>query len=385
SGFGLIQADAALASSAIVTGITPNPVDLASPPTVFTIAGQGFTDNGFGLPIVNFVLGSVVLGQARATALGGSLTLTVPFPRNATSLIGPLPGLAAGAVQAQVYNQTGPSSFALLGSVTLTVNDTRPCAACVTSIAPNAIDLVSSPPSFTIAGQGFANNGFGPPIANFLLGGVVLGQARATALTGPTGTLLTVPFPTSATSRIGPLPGLAAGAVQVQIYNQTGPSSYALVGSVLLTVVDTRPCAACVTSIDPGPIDLASPPSSFTIVGGGFTNSGFGLPIANFLLGGVVLGQARATALSGSTTLTVPFPTNATSLIGPLPGLSAGAVQVAVYNQTGPSSSALRANVPLTVVDTRPCAACVTGIDPGPIDLASPPSAFTIVGGGFTN
>src|SRR5262245_17006779 len=234
SGFGLIQADAALASSAIVTGITPNPVDLASPPTVFTIAGQGFTDNGFGLPIVNFVLGSVVLGQARATALGGSVTLTVPFPTNATSLIGPLPGLAAGAVQAQVYNQTGPSSFALLGSVTLTVNDTRPCAACVTSIAPNAIDLVSSPTSFTIAGQGFANNGFGPPIANFLLGGVVLGQARATALTGPTGTLLTVPFPTSATSLIGPLPGLAAGAVQVQIYNQTGPSSYALVGSVLL-------------------------------------------------------------------------------------------------------------------------------------------------------
>src|SRR5262249_38868995 len=145
------------------------------------------------------------------------------------------------------------------------------------------MDLAMPRSSFTIVGGGFPNSGFGLPIANFLLGGVVLGQVRATALSGST--TLTVPFPTRATSLIGPLPGLAAGAVQVQIYNQTGPSSYALVGSVLLTVVDTRPCAACVTSIDPGPIDLASPPSSFPNAAVFLSNSGFGLPIANFLLG----------------------------------------------------------------------------------------------------
>src|SRR5262249_14227711 len=198
------------------------------------------------------------------------------------------------------------------------------------------------------------------PSGNFLRVCVVLAQVRATGLSRPTGTLLPPPSPTSATSLIGPLPGLAAGAVQVQIYNQTGPSSYALVGSVLLTVVDTRPCAACVTSIDPGPIDLASPPSSFTIVVCCFTNSGFGLPLQNFLLGGVLLGQARATPLSGSTTPTEPFTLTLHDALPILPGLAAGAVQVQIYNQTGPSSYALVGSVLLTVVDTRPCAACVT-------------------------
>jgi hypothetical protein len=368
-----------------VTGITPGSIDLASSPASFTVAGQGFADDGFGLPVVNFLLGGAVVGQARATALTGltGTTLTVPFPTNATSLIGPLPGLAMGAVQVRVYNQTSSTSYALVGSVTLSVNDTRPCALCVISVNPSAIDLASPPTSFTVAGQGFANSGFGLPVVNFLLSGAVLGQARATALTGST--TLIVPFPTSATSLIGALPGLAAGALQLQVYNQTGPSSYALVGSVTLTVSDTRPCAACVTSINPGPIDLASPPSSFTIVGGGFANSGFGLPVVNFLLGGALLGQARAAALTGSTTLTVPFPTNATSLIGPLPGLAAGAVQVQVYNQTGPSSYVLVGSVTLTVSDTRPCAVCVTSINPSPIDLISPPTSFTIAGQGFEN
>src|SRR5262249_57163590 len=215
-------------------------MDLAMPRSSFTIVGGGFTNSGFGLPIANFLLGGVVLGQARATALSGSTTRTVPFPTNATSLIGAVPGLSAGAVQVAVYNQTGPSSYALLGNVTLTVVDTRPCAACVTGIDPGPIDLARPPSAFTIVGGGFTNSSFGLPIANFLLGGVVLGQARAAALTGLTGTLLTVPFPTNATSLIGPLPGLAAGAVQVQVYNQTGPSGYALLGSVLLAVTDSR-------------------------------------------------------------------------------------------------------------------------------------------------
>src|SRR5207244_11466596 len=69
-----------------------------------------------------------------------------------------------------------------------------------------------------------------------------------------------------------------------------------------------------------------------------FRSIGFGLPVVNFTRGAMLLAQARATALTGSTTLTVPFPTNATSLVGPLPGLSAGAVTVQVYNQTGPRS-----------------------------------------------
>jgi len=93
-----------------VTGITPNPIDLASAPASFTIAGQGFSNNGFGLPVANFMSGGTVVGQARATQLTGSTTLTVPFPTNATSLNGPLPGLAAGPVQVQVYNQTGVGS-----------------------------------------------------------------------------------------------------------------------------------------------------------------------------------------------------------------------------------------------------------------------------------
>jgi hypothetical protein len=81
----------------------------------------------------------------------------------------------------EVYNQTGPSGWPLVGSVTLTVHDTRPCALCVTSITPNPIDLASAPASFTIAGQGFTSNGFGA---------VVLGQSR-----GPATPLSTLSLP----------------------------------------------------------------------------------------------------------------------------------------------------------------------------------------------
>src|SRR5262249_10014317 len=168
------------------------------------------------------------------------------------------------------------------------------------------------------------------PVVNFMRNGVALAQARATALSGNTS--LTVPFPTPATALVSGLPGLSAGAGQVDVYNQTGGGSRSLVGSIALTVSDTRGSGGG-PGITPSSIDLASPPASFTIVGSGFSNLGFGLPVANFARNGVVLAQARATALSGSTSLTVPFPTAATALASGLPGLSAGAVQGNVDNQ----------------------------------------------------
>src|SRR5262249_33359790 len=252
SGFGLIQADAALSSLAIVTGITPNAIDLVSPPTTFTITGQTFADRGLGLPVVNFIRNGTVLGQARATAIAGSTSLTVPFPTNAPSLIGPLPGLSADAapVNVQVYNQTGPSSYALVGSTTLIVADSRPPAQ-VNSITPNSFDLANPlPATFTITGQRFADTGFGRPVVNFMRNGVLLGQARATALAANPS--LPVPSPTNPPTLTAPLPGLSFGAVLVQAYNQTGPSSYVLIGGITLDVSDSRPCTPpCVSSITP--------------------------------------------------------------------------------------------------------------------------------------
>jgi hypothetical protein len=119
-----------------VTGISPNPIDLASAPASFTIAGQGFAESGFGLPVANFMSGGKLVGQVRGTGLAGSTTLTVPFPTNATSISGALPGLAVGAVQVQVYNQVGGSELGARGDNTLTVNDTRPCLLCVTGDRP---------------------------------------------------------------------------------------------------------------------------------------------------------------------------------------------------------------------------------------------------------
>ena len=103
-----------------VRAITPDLINLAVPPASFTITGNGFTNLGFGLPVVNFMRGTTLLAQARATALTGT-TLTVPFPTTATTLTPNLPGLSAGAVQAQVWPQTGTNSFSLFGSATLTV------------------------------------------------------------------------------------------------------------------------------------------------------------------------------------------------------------------------------------------------------------------------
>src|SRR5438445_13749776 len=67
-----------------VSAISPNVVDLASPPASFTITGKGFANLGFGLPVVNFMRGSTMLAQVRATTLTGTTTLTVPFSSSLT-------------------------------------------------------------------------------------------------------------------------------------------------------------------------------------------------------------------------------------------------------------------------------------------------------------
>ena len=99
-----------------VSAISPNVVDLASPPASFTITGEGFANLGFGLPVVNFMRGSTMLAQVRAITLNGTTTLTVPFSSS----------LTVGAVQAQVYMQTGNATYSLVGTLALTVTDTRP-------------------------------------------------------------------------------------------------------------------------------------------------------------------------------------------------------------------------------------------------------------------
>ena len=78
-----------------------------------------------------------------------------------------------------------------------------------------------------------------------------------------------------------------------------------------------------VNSISPNPVDLASPPASFTLSGNGFANLGFGLPVVNFTRNGTLLGQVRATSVTNST-LVVPFPTTQGVFGNTVPGLSAG-------------------------------------------------------------
>ena len=244
-------------------------------------------------------------------------------------------------MQAQIWQQTGANTFSLVSSVTLTVNDTRPAPG-VSGITPNPIDLAIPPANFTITGSGFANPGFGLPVVNFVQGTTLIAQARATVLTGAT--TLTVPFPTAATSLTPNLPGLSAGAVQAQVWQQTGASTFSLVGSAVLTVTDTHG----VSAISPDSISLAMPPASFTITGSGFANLGFGLPVVNFMRGTTLIAQARATALTGATTLTVPFPTTATTLTPNLPGLSAGTVEAQLWQQTGSSSFTLIGSITFT-------------------------------------
>src|SRR5207245_1593195 len=229
-----------------VSAISPNVVDLASPPASFTITGEGFANLGFGLPVVNFMRGSTMLAQVRATALTGTSALTVPFSSS----------LTAGAVQAQVYAQTGNATYSLVGALALTVTDTRPVPG-VSAISPNVVDLASPPASFTITGTALANLGFGLPVVNFIPAPPTPALVRATALTGTTA--LTVPFSTS----------LTVGAVQAQVYLQTGSATYSLIGTLALTVTNTRPVTSVpgISSYTLNAVNLASPPASFTITG----------------------------------------------------------------------------------------------------------------------
>src|SRR5207249_1608404 len=148
-------------------------------------------------------------------------------PTNATSIGGPRPGLSAGAVSAEVYKQTGTNSFRLVGTTSLTVNDTSPVPG-LSPITPNPGDLATPPASFTIAGSGFTNSGFGLPVINFTRSVTVIAQARATSAIP---TRRTSDLPTNATSIGGPRPGLSAGAVTAEVYNQTGTSSFSFVSA----------------------------------------------------------------------------------------------------------------------------------------------------------
>jgi hypothetical protein len=159
---------------------------------------------------------------------------------------------------------------------------------------------------------------------------------------------LTVPYPTQATAITPNMPGLSPGAVTAQVWQQTESSSFRFAGAVGFTVTDTRPVPG-VSGITPSTISLAAPPASFTFTGNGFANLGFGLPVVNFVRGATLIAQARATALTGSTTLTVPYPTQATSITPNMPGLSAGTVTAQVWQQTTANSFTLIGSVTLTV------------------------------------
>src|SRR5439155_20996353 len=105
----------------------------------------------------------------------------------------------------------------------------------VRAMTPNPLDLGAAPGSFTLSGEGFADVGFGLPVVNFVGDGVLVGQVRATALTGG-GTTLTVPFPTNQNSLSGALPGLSPGTLTVSVYNQTSANNFSPPGSIGLTV-----------------------------------------------------------------------------------------------------------------------------------------------------
>src|SRR5262249_55543266 len=266
-----------------VSAINPSTIDLASPPASFTITGTALANLGFGLPVVNFMRGSTMLAQVRATALSGTTTLTLPSS----------PARTLGAVPAHLNPPSSDLTYSPLGTLAVTITDSRPVPS-VSAINPSTVDLASPPASFTITGTALANLGFGLPVVNFMRGSTMLAQVRATALSGTT--TLTVPFS----------PALTAGAVPAQVYSQAGGGTYSLIGTLAVTITDSRPVPS-VSAIDPSTVDLASPPASFAVTGTNLSNLGFGLPVVNFMRGSTLLVQVRATALSGTTTLTVPF------------------------------------------------------------------------------
>src|SRR2546428_297771 len=232
-----------------VSGITPSSIDLATPPASFTITGNGFANLGFGLPVVNFMRGTTLLAQARATALTGSTTLTVPFPTPATSITPNLPGLSAGPAHARAPQTTGsrPPSC-LCGNAPLTVTAAPPVPG-GSGITLTCIDVPPPPASFFFLMIRRPPRSTLLPYTTLFRSTTLLAQARATALTG--GTTLTVPFPTPATAITPNLPGLSAGPVQAQVWQQTGSApTFSLIGSAALTVTDTRASGITASSID---------------------------------------------------------------------------------------------------------------------------------------
>ena len=296
-------------------------VNVANPTISVTPSSLDFGGVGVGGSIDKTITvkntgGGILAGSATANApyaiaSGGTYNLSGGQSQTVTVRFAPT---SAGTFASNVTFTGGAGASVTVTGFTTSVN----------SITPNPVDLASPPASFTLTGNGFANLGFGLPAVNFTRNGVKLGQVLATSMTNTT---LVVPFPGTQGIFNNTLPGLSAGPVTVEVYNHTSSSdqSWGLVGSTSLTVNDTRTPPG-VNSITPNPIDLASPPASFTITGSGFANLGYGLPVVNFARNGVNLGQVRATSMN-NTTLIVPFPTTQ-GVFGTVPGLSAGPVSV---------------------------------------------------------
>src|SRR5262249_49276048 len=171
----------------------------------------------------------------------------------------------------------------------------------------------------------------------------------------------------------GCCPALTVGAVQAEVYSQTSGVTYSLLGTLAVTITDTRPVPS-VSAISPSTVDLASPPASFTITGTALANLGFGLPAVNFMRGSSMLAQLRATALTGTMTLTLPFST----------ALTVGTVQPQFPTRRAADPYSLLGTLAVTITDTRP-APTVSAISPNTVDLASPPASFTITGTNLSN
>src|SRR3989442_7249708 len=122
--------------------------------------------------------GSRRLDKVRARDWSGAVTFTDPFSTS----------LTVGAVQAQVYTQTGNATYSLIGTLALTVTDTRPVSSVpsVSAISPNAVALASPPASFAITSTNLATCGLAVPSTNFRRVSTILARIPATAVTGIT-------------------------------------------------------------------------------------------------------------------------------------------------------------------------------------------------------
>ncbi|HZI85880.1 MAG TPA: S8 family serine peptidase, partial [Pyrinomonadaceae bacterium] len=334
-----------------------------------------------GVSVGNSAQRTIIVKNVGNQSFSGQATTEAPF----SIIAGGSYTLTPGQSQSVTIGFTPPALGSFEGNINFTggigaTARVTGIGAKVDSITPNNVDLAAPPLSFTIQGSGFANLGYGLPVVNWQRNGVNIAQARATAMTSTT---LTVPYPTDATSIGGPRPGLSVGSATVVVYNQSNNNEFIVIGTLPFTITDSTP-APSVTSITPSSVDLASPPSSFTVQGAGFKDFGYGLPLINWQRNGVNIAQARATTAT-STSLTVPYPTNATSIGGPRPGLSVGSATVVVYHQTGANSFSVIGTLPFTITDSNNAPPSVTSITPNSVDLAAPPASFTVQGSSFKN